>query len=467
MVAERLFRWFGGPIRGRTTAVAAVVVGLALGLGGFALVSILRAELEHNLRASTELLASDVAALIRTESIPKPVYFQGESAGAVQVVTDDAQHRVLVASRSLEGESPIAHFALAGPGPEGHVARGLPLSEGDRFYVVALRAQTPQGRVLVYSAAPFDRVDRVVHSVTLALLGGIPVLLALVGLTTWLVTGRVLRPVESIRMEVAEISDRDLHRRVPVSDRDDEIARLAHTMNDMLDRLDGAANRQRRFVADASHELRSPLTSIRTQLEVGLAHPDRTDWAPVIEDVLIDQTRVERLVKDMLLMARLDSVEVALRRAPVDLGDLVRAELGRRPLGRVPINLAATGPAVVSGDPDQLAQVLRNLVDNAEHHAETTVDVTVGGAVATTLPHHGSSLVTLVVADDGPGVPTDARERIFEPFSRMDHARASADGGSGLGLAIVRDIVANHDGTIYLAESLKGARFVVELPAQR
>jgi signal transduction histidine kinase len=277
----------------------------------------------------------------------------------------------------------------------------------------------------------------------------------LAGLIWWLV-GRVLRPVEAIRAEVDRISASRLDRRVPVPPTTDEVARLAATMNAMLDRLAGSSERQRRFVADAAHELRSPLARLRTELEVDTAHPSSADLATTHAAVLAQTVVLQRLVDDLLLLARGDAGALAVQARPVDLDDVVeRAAEGRR--GIRAIDTRAVRPAQVGGDEAQLARAVGNLLDNAVRHART--DVTVS------LEVDAQGAVALTVADDGPGIPSEASDAVFERFARLDDARSADDGGAGLGLAIARDIARRHGGDLTLLDGGPlGARFLLTLP---
>ena len=251
-----------------------------------------------------------------------------------------------------------------------------------------------------------------------------------------------------------------MHRRVPVPNTDDEVARLARTMNGMLDRLERASSRQRAFVSDASHELRSPVSTIRAELEVASADADHADWPGVAQRTLGETERLSRLVDDLLALARLDEAQGPPTRNPVDLDDLILEE-GLR-THRVPVRTTGVSAGRVAGDARQLTQVVRNLVDNAQRHAATQV--------AISLQREGDELI-LVVDDDGPGIPDSEREHIFDRFTRLDEARGRADGGAGLGLAVVRRVVEHHGGTVFVVDSdtasggLGGARFVVRLPA--
>ncbi|WP_431521569.1 ATP-binding protein [Actinomadura madurae] len=284
------------------------------------------------------------------------------------------------------------------------------------------------------------------------MLGGLPPLLAVVAGVTWLVTRRALRPVEAVRAELAAItSSGDLARRVPVPDARDEIAGLAVTTNETLAALEESVARQRGFVADASHELRSPIASLRTQLEVAAAHPGLLDVDGLVEDVV----RLQHLAADLLLLARIDAGDRPPAR-PVLLGGLVRDELERRTGDRIPVEPSIEGDPRVMGVPGRLSRVVGNLLDNAERYA--------GTAVRLSLREEAGAAV-LRVADDGPGVPPGDRERIFERFVRLDDARSRDDGGAGLGLAIARDLVLAHGGAITVGDAPGGgALFEVRLP---
>jgi signal transduction histidine kinase len=285
---------------------------------------------------------------------------------------------------------------------------------------------------------------------------------ALLGVVVWWLVGRTLRPVEAIRSEVAEIGATELHRRVPEPATGDEIARLATTMNAMLARLEDATRQQQRFVADASHELRSPLTRIRTEAEVALAGVDRAgrdgvDVEATLASVLEDTAELQHLVDDLLHLARADAGAAAVQRRPLDLDDVVMREVDRLRAGGHRIDPSAVSGAHVVGDAPLLARAVRNLLDNAVRHARQSVRVELG---------ERDGVAVLVVRDDGPGIPADDRERVFERFTRLDDARTRDGGGIGLGLSITREIVEAHGGTIRIADDGPGATFVVELPAR-
>ena len=316
---------------------------------------------------------------------------------------------------------------------------------------------TPDGEMTVRAASRVDEVRRSVEAVTRTLVVGLPGLVLLVAGVAWLLVGRSLRPVEAIRTEAEAITGSTIHRRVPEPGADDEIGRLARTMNAMLGRLEASQVRQRQFVSDASHELRSPVAAIRSDLEVALREGPGADWPAVAGAVLGEEARLERLLDDLLVLASADEGAGPPPSTPVDVGALVADDAARS--RRVPVRLHPDPPpaAPVPGAARDLGRVVTNLVDNAARHARTAVDVTVTV---------GASAVVVTVDDDGPGIPPADRERVFERFTRLDEGRARHDGGAGLGLAVARSVVTRHRGTVTATASPSGgARLTVTLPA--
>ena len=292
-----------------------------------------------------------------------------------------------------------------------------------------------------------------------ALLGvGVPLATALIGVVVWRVATRALAPVEQIRLQVEQVDADALDQRVPVSGTGDEIDRLAGTMNSMLDRIEHSYRSQQQFVSDASHELRSPLATMRQFAEVASRHPQSTTPEELSEVVLAEGGRMQEIVEGLLLLARLDEGE-ARSAEEVDLDDLALAEAKRlRSLGGVTVDSRGVTAVRVVGDARLLARAVRNLADNAVRHGRSQV------AVSTTSEN---GVAVIRVDDDGAGVPEADRQRIFERFVRLDEARARDDGGSGLGLAIVAQIARAHGGTVRVEDSpLGGAQFTMELPEQ-
>jgi len=427
----------GASIRLRITAAALAVVAVALGLGAVGIVW----SLDRLLTASVaEQLGDELAALA-----------DGVDAGTIQtaalVQRDDD---VLVALRSATGVVVNADRATAVPVPTG--AEPLEATvEGERYVVVA--QEVTAGTIVVARSAA--GIDDAVRLATSLLMLAVPLAIVLVGTVVWIVVGRALAPVERMRAQVDAIDATALDRRVPTSGRDDEVDRLAATMNRMLARVEEGARARRRFVADASHELRSPLASMRQFAELSRAHPDSTAPGELADVVLEEGERMHAIVEGLLLLARLDEHEAGQRR-PVDLDDLALAEVERvRALGRT-ADGSAVRVAPVVGDARLLGRALRNLVDNALRHARDAVAL---GSVV----RDGRAMVW--VDDDGAGVPESERERVFERFVRLDEGRARDDGGSGLGLAIVREVARAHGGDAWITASpTGGARFVLELP---
>ena len=444
-----------GTVRVRTTVAAVVVVGVAMGVGAVVLIAVLRGTLTREVRIAAQLRGQDVATLLASDPSPVGALAVDEADELLIQVLDD-QGRVVAASPNAGGLAPVARLRP----DESRLVRappGGPVEAGGELAAVATGADTPLGRRTVVVARSTEDATEATAVVGRLLAVGLPLLLAVVAVTTWIVVGRALAPVEAIRTEVDAISAAALHRRVPDPPADDEIGRLARTMNRMLARLEQAQARQRRLVSDASPERRSPVAAIRQHAEVALAHPGRTTAGELAETVLAEDLRLQRLAEDLLLLTRADEHSLALRRRPVDLDDLVFDEARRlRGAGGLRIDTTAVSAGRVDGDAAALRRMVRNLADNAARHA--------GGHLAFSVTERDGT-VLLAVDDDGPGIPVADRERVFERFVRLDGARSRDDGGSGLGLAIVAELAAVHGGTVAIASSsLGGARVEVTLP---
>ena len=428
--------------------MATIVVAIALTVGAAALVAAARRTMVDEVTESAQKQADEVVSQLESGR-PPVLEVAGSDEQMVQVVTPAGG--VVASSSNVAGEPAVARLA---PGQSGQVITPL---DNDAFIAVAESAQTSNGeRTVLVARALVDVLDTT-KAISRLLIIGLPVMVAVVALVTWFAVGRALAPVEAIRREVDEISAAQLHRRVPRPKRDDEIGRLAATMNRMLERLERGRNSQRRFVSDASHELRSPITTIRQYAEVALAHPDRMTAQELADVVLAEQTRMQGLVEDLLLLARADE-HVPPSRAPVDLDDLAFEEGHRlRATTSKRVDTSGVGAARVQGDADALHRVLRNLGENAARHASSRVEIA--------LADLGDDVV-LTVDDDGPGIPESERERVLQRFVRLDEARSRDDGGSGLGLSIVDEVVRAHGGSMSITQSpLGGARIQVTLPA--
>ncbi|MEO6604012.1 MAG: HAMP domain-containing sensor histidine kinase [Aeromicrobium sp.] len=344
-----------------------------------------------------------------------------------------------------------------GPGKSlASVSYNFPIGEGEPYVVVARGTNSPDGAMTVLSAQSLESVHESTAVVTDLLFVGYPLVLIMVAFTSYWLSGRALAPVEAIRRRVATIDGtNDLSARVPVSNGGDEITRLAITMNSMLGRLEKGAQQQRRFVGDASHELRSPLATIRAAHEIQTLHPDVNDWPSISQEVLHELDRVDRLVADMLMLARSDERGLRLQLGAVDLGDLVQAEASRIRRAGTLVTTLALPPVRVLADEHHIARALRNLTDNAARHASHGITLEL---------RTSENTVEIVVGDDGPGVAASDRDRIFERFVRLDESRARASGGTGLGLPIAREIAKAHGGDLILETSPGGAKFILALP---
>ena len=436
-------------IRAITTIVATIVVAIALVVGAAGLIAALRRTMVDELAEAARAQAADVVRQLEAGR-PPVLEVGGADEQLIQVLT--AAGAVVAASPNMAGRPAVVRLA---PGQSARVVTPL---DDDEFVAVAEGAQTSDGpRIVLVARALVDVLDTTTV-ITRLLVIGLPLMVAVVALTTWFAVGRALAPVEAIRREVDAISAAQLHRRVPQPKADDEIGRLAVTMNRMLERLESARNSQRRFVSDASHELRSPITTIRQHAEVALAHPDRVTAAELAEVVLAEQQRMQRLVEDLLLLARADE-HVPLPRAAVDLDDLAFEEGHRlRSATSKRVDTSGVNAVRVQGDADALRRMVRNVGENAVRHASSRVDVT--------LVERGEEVV-LTIDDDGPGIPATERARVLQRFVRLDEARSRDEGGSGLGLSIVDEVVRAHGGSMSIEQSpLGGARIVITLPVQ-
>lgn len=434
-------------VRARILAAAAVLTALTLIAASILLVAALDHSLTRSSDAASRARAAELAVLARRGDLPVRLGSAGD--GVWQVVGPDG--RVLAASTNVLHRPAITGFEPSGRAPAVLTVRGAPDdNETEDYRVWALAVPVRGGVATVYVGDSLESVHEATASLRRALTVGMPATELVLVVLLWFLVGRALRPVEGIRAEVAAITDSRLDRRVPEPAVRDELGRLARTMNDMLDRLDRSRRRERDFVADASHELLSPLAVSRTLLEVGPVNGER--WEDLVPDLLAENATMERVVRDLLFLAR-EEAGGPVTAAPVDLDDVVLEEAARlRALVLVDTSSVSAGPAL--GDREELRRAVRNLLENAARHAATKVRVTLGAT---------DGVVTLEVLDDGPGVPAEDGDRVFERFYRGDAARPRS-GGAGLGLAIARAVAQRHGGRLVLAPSDRGARFVLTLP---
>lgn len=432
-------------IRTRITLGATVVVAVALLLGAIVFWATLRLSLLDGLAASAEQDAGVVSSQLE-EGGPASLG-ELDDDRFVQVVDDSG---AVVAGSENAPSSPIATQEDDDPGT---------VRVGGESFVTAV--DDADGGYLVIAGRSTEPTDETLATVAGLLAVAVPLLIVLVAATTWLVVGRALSPVERMRRQVDAVTATTLAERLDKPAADDEIGRLARTMNGMLDRLETSQATQRRFISDASHELRSPLAALRQYAEVARDHPERISKEELGDAVLDEGGRLERLVQGMLVLARADEGALRLELGDVDLDDLLLEEARRlRASGRLSVDTSGIAAARVRGDLALLRQLVRNLVDNAARHAHAAIAFTAG---------HGADAAsaTLTVCDDGDGIPVADRERVFDRFVRLDDARASDTGGGGLGLAIVREIALAHGGFARIedAPGLGGTCVRVTLPA--
>jgi signal transduction histidine kinase len=442
-------------VQGRLTLAATTLVALVLVAGAVVVTLALQQALVGTLDDSARQRAQDVAALVESGNLPRTVPAAG---GTVLVQVVDDRGRVRAATPGGDALVPLLSGRALTDIRAGKVRTvpGSRIGVSDSLRVVATTAGPASDRRTVLVAVSAAEATRSVHVVRLVLLIGVPLLVAGFAVACWFLVGAALQPVAALRRGAGDITEAGTGARLPVPPTRDEVARLAETLNDMLDRLAAGGARQRAFVADAAHELRSPLASIRTQLEVAQAHPEVASWSETADDVLVDVARLSRLVDDLLLLARLDDDRAVVRRSgPVDLG-AVAATVVARPGRRLPVTLSdPTDPVVVRAGEDAVVRMLDNLLSNADRHASSAVRVSVCSE---------DGVGTVTVADDGPGIPAAERARVFERFARLDGSRAQDSGGSGLGLAIVRQLAVSFGGSVELLDAEPGLRAVVRLP---
>jgi signal transduction histidine kinase len=439
--------WRQRSLRARLMLIAVCGLVAGLVLGTVVLVSALRYGLERSVDSEVLATADSVGQMVVQDELPEVVPVTG--AQEVQVL--DAQDNVLNASAQGDRLVPMlrGHELTAARHGQRFYVNGNRLGQSGELRVVAVVVQSPQGERTVLVAKSVADMTRSLHILRVVLWLTFPPLVLGLALLAWRVLGAALRPVEALRLGAEDIAGSARADQLPVPDSGDEIHRLAVTLNDMINRLEAGRARQREFVADAAHELRSPLASMRTQLEVAQRLGDRTDWPALADDLLADTQRLSRLVDDLLLLARVTDAASPVRPGgaePVELGELICQVARRYPSPPVSV-VRPEQPLWTTGEPDALHRIMANLVDNAVRHARSRVVLAVDRDGA----YH-----RLTVTDDGPGIPAEDRERVFERFTRLDDARARDAGGAGLGLAIVRELVRRHGGEVQLVDARPG-----------
>jgi len=441
-------------LRARLMAVGVTGVAVALALGSLVLYAVLTFTVNRTVDDGAYASAQAVAAMVSENTVPNPLPVSGSQV--VQVV--DRSGAVVSASITADRLTPLlrpSELAKALTGEQISIP-GARVGLTGTMRAIAVQAGPPSASSSIIVAVPLNDVEQSQRVLRMTLLLAYCPLVVVMALIAWRVIGSTLRPVETLRSGAARISGSDQQERLAVPESADEIRALALTLNDMLDRLAAARGRQRAFVADAAHELRSPLTSMRTQLEVAQHLGEGGELAT---DLLADVTRLSTLVEDLLLLARAGSdTNHPPARESIDVRALLVATANRYVGARVPVSVVE-GPAVyANANSEELRRVLANLVDNAVRHARSNV------ALSVQAKDRGAELTVL---DDGPGIPAEERERVFERFARLDDSRDRDAGGTGLGLAIVLELLRRSHGSISLQDnpSSPGLAAVVHLPS--
>ncbi len=448
-------RYWG--IAARSAFVSATVVLVAVMVVGGGLAAILYRSLLSGVDDAAASRVADVVAALKYDTakdLDPALLATDQRIVAVQVID---RHGTVVQNSQTAPDPPNAPLIaqdLVGT----KLTVGLPdhsSPDGDTR-ISGQVVDSPGGRYTVLVGAGSESVETTVKTVLGLLAGAAPIVIAVSAAATYRLVARSLRSVDAIRARVADISSSDLGERVPVPNNFDEISALATTMNEMLARIEAGHEAQRRFVGDASHELRSPLAAIISALDVAAAHPELFDEELASSTLRPEARRMESLVEDLLLLARADERGLAMQHKDVDLDDVASSEIGRVLRERGVTIDADLAPTRVVGDAGSLSRVLRNLLENATRHASSKIEVTL---------HADGSDAVLTVGDDGPGIPEPDRARVFDRFVRLDSDRARTGGGSGLGLSIVSEVVAAHGGTIAIGERAGGGTVVtVHLP---
>lgn len=445
---SRRARW---GVRKRATAAAVLVVAAALAVGGLVLLVLLQTSLVASTETMARRQASDVIAQISGQDVAEAGQYIASIAHPGQYIQILAPSRAVFAASVPAAKAEPLTTLRPGPGQTltQNVAGVPSLHDDDAFLVVAAGADVGGRLYTVVVAATVQVQADTVSTVAWFMLCATPLLLLVVGVSVWVLVGRSLRQVERIRGQVAGISARSLDARVDVPATFDEIQSLAETMNMMLGRLQASDQEQRRFVSDASHELRSPLATLSAGMEIAAADPSGQTWRDMKAILAGETTRMRYLIEDLLTLAKTSDGGLRLETTTtdVDLDDVLNEEIRRlRSTSTRDID-AHLEPTRVSGDPRRLSQVMRNVLDNADRHAASRISIRVRNT-------EDGALVT--IDNDGPPVPLPDRDRIFDRFVRLDQSRSRESGASGLGLAIAAGIMAAHHGWIRTGEAPEG-----------
>ena len=443
-------------IRSRILGVAVAILVVTLAIWAWVVILVFDGTLTRTARSHAEFQATQLADQLRSIPVDQVVPEDRAYGDLVlQVLSDDGT--VLASSEPLD--EPITDLRPATGQTLGDTVDGLSGIDDDAFVIVARGTVGLDDESLIVAVANPVHVEEgtISRIVGVGVGAGVLVLAIMTVLINWAV-GMALTPVERMRSQLASIDGRTMGDRVAVPATGDELTDLGDTMNRMLERLEAAYAAQKSFVSDASHELRSPLATIRAAVDLANADPTGRVWRETRGTLRAEILRLQSLVDDLLTLSRVDAGALPLRRRDCDLDDLV-VDAVRRLQGECELDVdVAVEPVQALADPDRLAQVMRNLLDNASRHATSRVKVTLARSDATAI---------ITVDNDGPPVPEEKRATVFERFVRLDETRDRDSGGSGLGLAIVADLVHAHGGTVLATESDGWCRFEVTLPLER
>ena len=451
-------RWSTGrlSVRLRLTIGATLLATVTFAIFGLFMLSIYHnALLDEQHRRVRQVLAHVAAYSMDRDQPPEWRKPDQDFTESIQVL--DANNRVIAGDSVFVNRPPMMTL-LDGQTKRTATIRNPRFRPGDReIYVEAALINSAAGNRTVIVADTVDGVNgRTARAQMSALTVGIASILV-VAYLSWAMLSRALRPVERLRGRVADITaSGDLSHRVPQSPGGDEIGRLAHTLNEMLGALEAATKTQQRFVADAAHELRTPLAGITAFLEVAASHPETIDRAGLVTQLLVANKRMIHLASDLLTLAGLDA-GAPIRYRPIDLAGVIQDCLFHLGPTQVRVENWIGASAVVLGNETHLTEVVTNLIANALRHARSTAWISLTTSEAGAV---------LTVIDDGPGIPLEHRDRIWDRFVRLDDDRGRASGGTGLGLALVKKIVTAHGGAVRVddAHPGPGAAFTVTLP---
>jgi signal transduction histidine kinase len=441
-------------VRTKAALAATGIVVLATVLGSVGLVWNQQNMMIGNLDAGALLRIGDLQSSMTDKLLPTQIAIVGDDSAFVQIL--DSGGRIISTTKNIAGEGVLmTPFDIKGANTETTLYRNRKMNAFDNvdFRIVSKSIIVNKKSYSITVGYSLQKIETsITYLKKLLLLLNIMILL-FVYFSTWFVTGKALKPVDKMRSEVDQLTANEFSKRVSVPRSQDEIGRLGKTLNAMLDRLESSDQKQRRFVSDASHELRNPLAGMRAQLEVDLLYPDVNESTTTRESLLKSTLRLQNLTEDLLTLAVADSAHLPLSR--VDLQTLIQEELDDFNFSPdLSVESTKVETNTVWGNGAQLRRLFVNLLDNANRFAAQRI--------AVSLVSQGDK-VKWEVVDDGPGISPMDEERIFERFSRLDNSRSRNIGGTGLGLAIAKEIVLAHGGDIRLCHEGKGAHFVITL----